>query len=243
MGQATAEQLDIYGGRDPKDVAAYSAGEAARYLGMPAATLRSWVLGQPSTIAAGERRHFESVIKIADPDRRLLSFVNLFEAHVLDALRRQHRVPLQRIRTALSNLRKRHPEETHPLAVYQFLTIGLDLLVDELGRLIEVSHADQVVMRELVELYLTRVERDEAGLAARLYPFTRTRRLADDPKVVVIDPRLLFGRPAIAGTRIPTSIIVERWRAGESLPALAEDYGRPQPDIEEAIRCELAQAA
>ena len=173
----------------------------------------------------------------------MLSFVNLFEGHVLDALRRQHQVPLQRVRTALSNLRSRESRSAHPLADYQFLTIGFDLLVEELGSLIEVSRAHQLVMREMLELYLSRVDRDEAGLAARLYPFTRTLRLADDPKVVVIDPQVLFGRPAIAGTRIPTSIIAERWRAGESLEVLADDYERPRRDLEEAIRCELAQAA
>jgi uncharacterized protein (DUF433 family) len=58
-----------------------------------------------------------------------------------------------------------------------------------------------------------------------------------------IDPRISFGRPVIAGTRIATAVIGERWRAGESVEALAADYGRSLAEIEEAIRCETTQAA
>jgi uncharacterized protein (DUF433 family) len=34
-------------------------------------------------------------------------------------------------------------------------------------------------------------------------------------------------------------VIADRYKAGESMQALAEDYERPPHDIEEAIRCEL----
>ena len=86
------------------------------------------------------------------------------------------------------------------------------------------------------------VERDEAGVVARLYPFTR-KRAPDEPKVVVIDPRISFGRPVLVGSGIPTAVIAERYKAGESVDQLADDYGRKRLDIEEAIRCELAERA
>jgi uncharacterized protein (DUF433 family) len=39
-------------------------------------------------------------------------------------------------------------------------------------------------------------------------------------------------------------VIAERYKAGESIDALADDYGRSRLEIEEAIRCELeVQAA
>ena len=37
---------DIYGGKDPGDVAAYGIAEAARYLKIPRTTLGSWVAGR-----------------------------------------------------------------------------------------------------------------------------------------------------------------------------------------------------
>jgi uncharacterized protein (DUF433 family) len=55
----------------------------------------------------------------------------------------------------------------------------------------------------------------------------------------VIDPRISFGCQILAGSGIPTAIVAERYKAGESIDELAEDYGRERLDIEEAIRCEL----
>jgi len=56
----------------------------------------------------------------------------------------------------------------------------------------------------------------------------------------VIDPRVAFGRPVIAGSGIPTAEVAERFNAGESINDLARDYERAPADIEEAIRCEAA---
>ncbi len=43
----------------------------------------------------------------------------------------------------------------------------------------------------------------------------------------------------LAGTGIATSTVAERYKAGESIAALVDDYGRPPEEIEEAVRCEL----
>lgn len=43
----------------------------------------------------------------------------------------------------------------------------------------------------------------------------------------------------LAGT---TVVIAERYKAGESISALAKDYGRSDLDVEEAIRRELSAA-
>ncbi len=57
--------------------------------------------------------------------------------------------------------------------------------------------------------------------------------------LVVINPYVGFGRPVISGTGIPTVVIAERWKAGESFDSLMEDYGLEKEKIEEAIRCEF----
>ncbi len=170
---------------DPRQLPTYTISEAAHYLRIPRSTLHAWVAGQAYRTTGGSRL-FRPVITL--PDRRLglLSFINLVEAHVLDAIRREHEVPLQ--------------------------------------------------------AYLRRVEWDAAGVVARLYPFTR-KRTPDEPKAVVIDPRISFGRPVLAGSGIPTAVIAERYKAGESIDELADDYGRERLAIEEAIRCELEETA
>jgi hypothetical protein len=82
-------KVDIYRGRDPRDVPTYSIREAASYMRLPSTTLREWVSGPAR------------VIQLAGGRPPLLSFWNLVEAYVLAALRRRHRVPLQRVRKAL----------------------------------------------------------------------------------------------------------------------------------------------
>jgi len=127
----------------------------------------------------------------------------------------------------------------HPLADHQFETDGLYLFIEHLGRLINITEHGQLAMRKLLQIYLRRIERDPRGFPIRLYPFTRDPE-TDEPRAVVIDPRISFGRPVLSGTGIATAIIAERFKAGEASDTLASDYGRDRADIEEAIRCELA---
>jgi uncharacterized protein (DUF433 family) len=159
------------------------------------------------------------------------------EAHVLSAIRREHLVRLDRVRDAIDYLQKQFPSK-HPLADHNFETDGVDLFVEEYGQLINVSRNGQLAMKQIIKVYLRRIERDRSGLPIRLYPFTR-KAAANEPKFVVIDPQISFGRPVLAGTGIPTAIIAERYKAGESMEELADDYSRGRMDIEEAIRCEL----
>jgi len=66
--------------------------------------------------------------------------------------------------------------------------------------------------------------------------------VSDQPSIVVVNPSISFGRPVLEGTGVVTSILAERYKAGDSLDALAEDYGRPKEEIEEAIRYEIRAA-
>jgi len=226
--------------RSPRDLPAYSISETSHYLGIPTATIRSWVRGRSYPTGTGPKR-FQPVIDVPDGDSQALSFVNLVEAHVLGAIRREHRIPLHKVRSALRFVTSSYHAE-HPLANQQFETDGLDLFVEKLGDLINVSQEGQFAIRTLLEAHLRRIDRDSHGLAVRLYPFTRTG-LADEPRIIVIDPLVSFGRPVLVGTGIATSVIAERYKGGETMDALAGDYGRQRQEIEEAIRCELQLSA
>ena len=222
--------------RDLREMPAYGINEAAHYLGIPNATLRSWVLGRPYPTGAGER-FFRPIIELPDGEQWLLSFENLVEAHVLDAIRRVHGVTFWRVRKAVEYLKTKLASK-HPLAEQKFATDGVDLFVEVFGRLVNVSREGQLAIRDLIQAYLQRIERDPIGAPVRLYPFTRERK-PDEPKIIVIDPSISFGRPVLVGTGIATTIIAQRYKAGESVEELAEDYGRSRSDIEEAIRSEL----
>ena len=56
--------------------------------------------------------------------------------------------------------------------------------------------------------------------------------------MVVIDPALKFGRPCLVGTGVPTSMLAERFKAGDTIRHLAQDYGIDEGQVEEALRYE-----
>ena len=58
-----------------------------------------------------------------------------------------------------------------------------------------------------------------------------------------MDPAVAFGRPVVAGTRVATTMIFDRYSGGESLVDIAEDYGLELPAVEEALRCEIERRA
>lgn len=224
---------------DPREVPAYGLVEAAYYLGIPVATLRSWVLGRNYKVADG-MRHFAPIIEIADRKRQQLSFINLVEAHVLSALRREHAIQLPQVRKAVTYLRNQL-QSRHPLADQQFVTDGLDLFVEKYGQLINITRDGQLAMRNVLQSFLKRVKRDAQGSPVKLYLFVRGA--VEEPFAVVVDPTVSFGRPVLEGTGIPTEILAQRYKAGDSYEQLVEDYGRPKEEIEEAIRYELLKAA
>jgi uncharacterized protein (DUF433 family) len=218
-------QAAIYGDRDPRLLPAYPVVEAARYLGLHASTLSSWFRG-PAPLLATEA------------EAEQLSFTNLVEAFVLKGLRETHHLSMQQVRRAVAELRRQYPNVRHPLAHLDLRVAGSDLYADKNGQLVDVSRGGQLGIRRILDAYLERVDRNADGVR-RLYPFTRAQ-IKDAPRSIVIDPTISFGRPVIANTSIPTAVLRDRWKAGDSISELAEDYDRTVEEIEEAIRYEAA---
>lgn len=228
----------LYGGNDPREVPAYRMAEAARYLHMPAATLRSWFVGRTYPRQDGAVGSFERLISPADASAVRLSFMNLVEAHVLRSLRTHHGVPIKSVRQALAYA-ETELGIPHLLLSDQLHTDAADLFLDHYGQLINLSRSGQLVMRRLIEEYLKRVERDDRHLPIRLYPFLRQAETGSD-RTVVIDPGVSFGRPVVAGSGITTSVLVHRVDAGETIEELADDYGLTEGQIEAALIFEKA---
>ncbi len=216
---------------DPRHTPLYSIPECARYLGLSAGTVRNWVTADCDVSSP--------LIQPAGSDPRALSFVNLVEMHVMAALRRHHRVPMQRIRAGIKYLEHQLQVE-HPLARRELLTDGFSIFTDHLDRLLNLSARGQLEMREIVHAYLQRVEHDdEIGLAVRLFPFTRGDR-QQAPTLIVIDPTVSFGRPVVMGSGVRAEVIVDFFNAGETIADLADEYQLEPFQIEEAVRYALA---
>ena len=222
---------------DPRVLPAYTILEVAHYLAVPPATVRYWALG---------RDRYAPLIVTPKHSPALLSFLNLAELHILASIRRVHAVKMPSIRKAIRFLKKRAQrpvDRKHPLLSRDLDTDGVDLFIEEYGSLINISKSGQTAMREIIGAALRRIERDPEGIPVKLYPFTRADDIKNAPAMIVIDPNLSAGRPVIVGTGLAVQLIAERYKAGESINDLAQDYERSHEEIEEAVRCELPAAA
>lgn len=238
-------KFDIYHGRDPREIPTYSLVEAAHFLQIPKVTLASWIRGRYYPTRAGKGRS-EPIIVRPDQDLSLLSFTNLVEAHVLDAIRYFHHVPLKNVRYAVSYLR-RASGSPHPLADHWFQLKGVELIVSDGGLVVNATRDGQLELKTVIRAYLERVARDPQGAAESLYPYLTRHpdNVEDQPKLVRIDPRISFGKPFLVGVGVPTAVIADRYQAGEDINALALDYGCEATEIEKAIEYEgaFSQAA
>jgi uncharacterized protein (DUF433 family) len=222
---------------DPRNAAAYTIAEAARYLKLPVATLRSWVAGRAYPRAEGVAR-FQPLIRPAKDQPPLLSFWNLVEAHVLRSLRTEHGVSLTDVREAIRYAEK-HLRIERLLLSKQLSTDGGRLFLDRYGELINLSASGQLAMRKVFQEHLRRIEWGALPFPIRLYPFvSSSAETADKP--IAIDPAIAFGRPIVARKAVSTQAIADRIDAGESPSEVAEDYGLEVAEIEQAVLYERA---
>jgi uncharacterized protein (DUF433 family) len=220
-----------------RDTPAYTLAEAARYLRLPSATLRSWVLGREYPTVDGSSQ-FPPLLRPASKRPPLLSFSNLIEAHVLRSLRTEHGVPVKALRSALGYAERELGIDRLLLRAELRANAG-KIFLNRYGQLIDLTASGQLAMRQLFDEHLKRVEWDKSNFPVRLYPFL-SAAAPSEARPIVIDPRIAFGRPVVQRNGVSTSIIAERIDAGESVNDVASDYDLGQSDIEQAILYERA---
>jgi uncharacterized protein (DUF433 family) len=216
---------------------AYTLAEAARYLKVPAPTLRSWVAGRPYPKSEGVGR-FQPLIHPPQKQPPMLSFWNLIEAHVLRSLRTDHGVSIKALRRALS-FAERTLNIQRLLLRKELRTNAGKVFLDRYGELIDLSASGQLAMRQLLEEHLKRVEWDEWQFPIRLYPFLSAEGTYAE-KPIAIDPKIAFGRPVVIRGGVSTAAIAERIDVGETVEELAADYALSASEIEQAVLFERA---
>lgn len=218
---------------DLRDQPAYGVSEAARYVRLPAATLRTWMVGRDYP-KAGSQATFHPLIRPARRQPLQLSFYNLVEAHVLRALRTEHGVALAELRKAITFAEKKLG--LHRLLLSPELrTHAGQVFLDRYVELINLGASGQLAMRRMFENHLQRVEWDRWSFPVRLYPYTDGSSAHDGARAIAIDPAVAFGRPIVQRAGISTAAIADRLDAGESVEALAEDYDLSRDEIEQAV--------
>ncbi len=221
---------NIYGDRDPRDIAAYTVVEAARYVRIPPQTLRSWVVDRSSPWKS-PRPAFHTLIATPEYAPIRLSFNNIVEAYTLRALRTKHGVSILAARQAMS-VAERACHTKRLFLSPELQAGGGELFLERYGDLVNLTRAGQIAIKHILKDHLARIERDELDIPVRLYP--------GDNHTIMMDARLAFGRPVIARRGISTAAIVDRINAGETEEEIAEDYGLECQEVKDALVYEQA---
>jgi uncharacterized protein (DUF433 family) len=210
----------------------YGMVDAAHYLRVPYQTLRYWTIG---------RDNMDPIVHLVSYDPPRLSFMNLMECHMLSGMRKHYNLRLPKVRSALRTLARMYPSP-YPLIDKQLETDSVDVFIREHGNeLLNLNRPEQRGFRQILETHIQRIEKSPDGMLS-FFPFVE-KRSPDEPRMIMINPAVSFGRPVISGTAIPTAVIASRFHAREPLSDLAREYGRAHREIEEAIRWESKAVA
>lgn len=187
---------------DPREVPLYRTSEAALYLGMPATTVAQWFYGRKFTERDGRIAWSAPLMEPADRSRRLLSFTNLAEAHVLQATR-DRRIPIANVRAAL-RYATTQIKSRHPLLTQDFYTHQKAMFIKSLSGIVNASQDGQLAL-DMFDPYLEGLVRDETGRPFRLFPMR-----ANPYSRVMLDMHIASGQPVVTNTGILVQALHDR---------------------------------
>lgn len=229
---------DIYGGKDPVELARYTYRDAAKATGVPATTIGAWFRGQ-TWYKSGSAGYFRPVLERPDPSESRLSFNNLLEVHVLRALRTVHEVRLDKVREAITLAQKEYGVP-RLLISNKLHAGGGELFLQTYSDLVHLTQGHQTVIRELFLQFLERitVEGAHADLLP-FYPFPKNPALGTQ-KLILVSPFVQFGAAVISRTGVSTATIARRVVGGEDKASIVGDYDLREAEFDEAVLYEAA---
>lgn len=211
--------------RERLTVPAYRVFEAARYAHTSQQTIGNWERLRGNRVGAVSRRG----------EREGLSYLQLIEVGVVAAMRKSG-VTLKKIRQAREYLCAEFKVD-FPFARYRFKTDGKSLLMDydqvskgDKNKLLSLNENGQLAWNEIIGALLHQFDYDpDIGTVIRW-------RVAGYDSPVRLDPRIAFGAPHVNG--IATWVLRERWKSGENIRDIAEDYDLPPHLVAAALQFE-----
>jgi uncharacterized protein (DUF433 family) len=231
------------------DLPLYRIAEAAKYLGVPPATFGTWAKGYVRRPSGRPVVIGEPIVTALPSDGRnypAIPFIGLAEGMVLAAFRSKG-VAMQRIRPALAALAQTVGLK-HALASKALYTDGAEVLYDYAeqqgdtpeamdARELVVVRNNQRIFAPVVQDYLERIEYAPDGYARLIH--LPDYRYAE----VVADPERSFGQPIFTHGAARVVDVLERFWAGEDLSMVADEFGVPPPELEDALRVASRRAA
>ena len=148
---------------------------------------------------------------------------------------------MQRIRPAVARLSEEIGLD-HALASQRVYTDGADLMFDyaessQDDALLTVVRTGQEQLTEVIRAYLKRIDYGGDGWAAEIQ--LPAYAAAD----VIVDAARAFGQPLVVHGGARVEDLVDRFRAGDSVADIAEDFAVPLDEVEDVIRVATRRAA
>lgn len=204
----------------------YTPREAALYARLHPSVLSRWLYGNNS----GER----VLVPQLDGERRMVTFLDFVQALAIRAIRQQHHISLDKIRTAIERAEREFGLKWPLSRKHTTYLLGRDIqIVPEAGgNPVQVTGrgSGQLSLRPIVELHLRDLGWDAEGLAKSYRPF----RWED--REVLMDPTRNFGEPLIPSCDYSARALWEAAETEGSIEAAANAYGVAPQDVEIACR-------
>jgi uncharacterized protein (DUF433 family) len=210
--------------QDLREVPNYTIAEAARCLGIPVATLRSWFKG-----FARNGKAYKPFLRMSHESR--LTFFEMMQADALFSMSKGNQTTLRTFRDQLRDL--------DPMDL-----VRKDVFYDRnsiyrqfAACFVSLRERGQTYQKSVIEPYLKRVRYDSRKVAYRIYPFTsRTDDLSISLANIVIDPKVCYGAVFHDKIGAPVTVLGKRFDLGDDEEVLAKDFGTTKEYIREAIR-------
>ncbi|MEV7964781.1 DUF433 domain-containing protein [Sphaerisporangium sp. NPDC088356] len=213
----------------------YTMSQVDRLLGLRPGTARRWIDGYTRN-----GRSYDPVVRQRHTGEDLATWGEFVETRLLAGYRNAG-VPIINMRPAIAKLRG-ETRSQYPLALSaNFVTPHGKELVQRIQEqvglqselLLVVMRSGQLVMADPVEIFVNAVEFTN-GTAVRMRP---------DPKFpeIKIDPLRAFGEPSVRA--VPTEVIAEQVRAGDSEELISELYELSPEQVRAAVLFEKRRSA
>ena len=221
---------------DPLLAGFYNTSEAACLVRESPYVIRGWLNGYPNSKSG-------SIINRDFEGTRTISFLDLMELRFIKFFRAQN-VSMQTIRKAVEKARRKWAL-SHPLATY-----GNKFVTDRRTIFAQVAEEDD----DRVTWDMASGQHELWGVIERsiakgvIFKPSENYARAWKPKPdefsnVVIDPRVAFGRAFVEGTRVPTSVLFQQWKAERDKTSVADWFEVDLDVVTTAIDYEVALAA
>lgn len=139
---------------------------------------------------------------------------------------------MRRIKTAMEYLADQLDGNLSFMAYKDFYHDRANLFLGEDQKLLSLTERGQMADKTILAGGLRQISYGSDGFADEFYPKFGTV----EQRQFVINPAINYGRICLVRLRVGADALAARYRAGEKMADIAEDYGATPEEVVEAIR-------